>query len=130
MGPWQPIHMSSQRDAGTLGCDKTASSALRDPKAPRFSGSARRAFRVGWFELAFLRIAQALFERGQLERLLQHEKALLRGIAYAVAVAGREQHRRAVIALADGAPEIEASYSARHQDIGKNQIDLRSVAEQ
>src|SRR3954470_443767 len=111
MGPWQPIHMSSQRDAGTLGCDKTASSALRDPKAPRFSGSARRAFRVGWFELAFLRIAQALFERGQIERLLQHDKALLHGIADAVAVAGREQHRHAVIALADGAPEFEAGHS-------------------
>src|SRR3981081_1212767 len=101
------------------------SSHDRDPKGFILSRSARRALRVGLLDLAFLRVAQALFERREIEGLLQHDKALLHGIAGAVAVARCEQYRHVVIALAEGMPELEPGHSARHQDIREDNIDLR-----
>ena len=88
------------------------------------------ALRAGLRDLPFLRLAQALLECREVEGLLQHDKALLHRIARAVAIARREQHRHPAIALANGMPELKPGHSARHQDVGEHDIDLRIVAEQ
>src|SRR5437016_5164150 len=73
-------------------------------------------------------IKEVYLTSGDIEGFLQHDEALLHGVPRTLAVPGRKQHWDRGVALPDRMAKLDAVHSARHQDIGEDEFDVRILA--